>query len=498
MKLKITFLLIASSIISYSLRAQFFTKITNSPLSSTGGDSRSVNWVDVNNDQYIDCFISNGPRGGQNNSLFLNDKKGNFTLLVSDSIVLDHQPSDGATFADVDNDGDLDAFIVNWYNVNNLFYLNDGKGHFTRITKGESVNDRGYSETAAFGDYNNDGFVDLYVTNSEGRKNNFLYANDKKNSFLKITSGDPVTDTSYSRCANWCDIDMDGDIDLFVTNENQQHENLYRNDGKGNFSKLSGGPLLNDAGNTTSASWADIDNDGDLDVFLTNDGGFNSLFKNNGKFNFTKIVLDTVATTPAHSFSSAWSDIDNDGDLDLFVTNSFSGKKRLLNFFYLNNGDGSFTRNNTDIIATDTAWSYGCAFGDYDNDGFQDLAVATCRFNKTDDVDLLYHNNGNNNHWITISLEGTKSNRSAIGAKVYVKAIINGKSCWQLREVSAQNGYCSQNDLRMHFGLGQSAHIEEIKIIWPSGLQQSFQEVKPDCFIHVKEEAEKYVPVIFN
>ena len=111
----------------------------------------------------------------KNNNLFFNQNKGRFSAVTADSIVLDHCPSDGATFADTDNDGDMDAFVVNWYNVNNLFYRNDGVGNFQRITTGDFVNDKGYSETAAFGDYDQDGYVDLYVTNSEGRKNNFLY-----------------------------------------------------------------------------------------------------------------------------------------------------------------------------------------------------------------------------------------------------------------------------------------------------------------------------------
>ncbi|HET6228160.1 MAG TPA: CRTAC1 family protein [Bacteroidia bacterium] len=469
------YLFLISSVFAYHFSyAQYFTKVENSPLSSTPGDSRSVNWVDVNNDGFIDCFISNGPRGGQNNSLFINNGNGNFTPLENDSIVLDHNPSDGATFADVDNDGDLDGFVVNWYNVNNLFYVNDGKGRFQKINDGDFVNDSGYSETAAFADYDNDGFVDLYVTNSEGRKNNFLYQNRKNATFYKLSEAIPTLDTNYSRCANWCDIDNDGDVDLFVTNENKQNENLYRNDGNGNFTKLTTGALLNDAGNTTSASWADIDNDGDLDVFLTNDGGYNSLFKNEGAFTFTKILKDTVATTPAHSFSSAWGDIDNDGDVDLVVTNSFSGKTRLVNYLYVNDGKGNFTRNSEDVVATDSSWSYGCAFGDYDNDGFQDLAIATCRVGKTDDVDLLYHNNGNENNWISIKLRGTKSNRAAIGAKVYVKATIKGKSAWQMREISAQNGYCSQNDLRVHVGLEQAKVIEVIKVVWPSGIVQTW------------------------
>ncbi|MBX9448311.1 MAG: VCBS repeat-containing protein [Taibaiella sp.] len=113
--------------------------------------------------------------------------------------------------------------------------------------------------------------------------------------------------------------------------------------------------------------------------------------------------------------------------LTCFVTNAFLDGTQLTNFLYINNGDGSFTRNGTDISATDSSWSYGCAFGDYDNDGFQDLLVATCRYEGIDQVNLLYHNNGNDNNWITFSLEGTHSNRSAIGATVRIKATIEGK-----------------------------------------------------------------------
>jgi hypothetical protein len=213
--------------------AQFFTKVTDSPISTTIGDSRSVNWVDVNDDGYIDCFISNGPQAGQNNMLYINDANGNFTAVTDDPIVKDGDPSDGATFADIDNDGDLDAFVVNWYNKNNLAYLNDGTGKFTQVLEGIWVNQFGYSETAAFGDYNSDGLVDLYVTNSAGTRKNFLYKNLGGANMELITGIAPVTDLFSSRNVSWSDIDNDGDLDLYVTNENGEKENLYRNDGAG-------------------------------------------------------------------------------------------------------------------------------------------------------------------------------------------------------------------------------------------------------------------------
>ncbi|MCD6068803.1 MAG: hypothetical protein K0S33_3629 [Bacteroidetes bacterium] len=470
------------SVFSFAADAQYFTKITASPVVSDSADSRSVNWIDVNNDGFIDCFISNGPAAGQNNNLYLNNGAGNFTKVLTDIIVTDGETSDGATFADMDNDGDLDAFVANWYNHNNLMYTNNGNGTFTQITTGSQVNDLGYSETASWGDYDKDGLVDLYVSNSAGNRRNFLYHNDGGGNFTKILTGTIVTDNFFSRCTNWTDIDNDGDVDMFVTNENNQNENIYRNDGSGIFTKLTTGPLLTMGANTISGSWADYDNDGDLDVFLANDVNYNALFRNDDNFVFTKMSADTVCHTWSHSFSSAWSDVDNDGDQDLYVTNSF-GSTQLLNYFYLNNGDGTFSRNGTDAVVTDSSWSYGCAFGDYDNDGFEDLAVATCQYNGIDRPDLLFHNNGNSNHWITISLTGTISNRSAIGARIYIKATINGNDVWQMREITAQSSYCGQNDLRAHFGLGDATQIDSVKIVWPLGLREHYIGVNPDQFI---------------
>jgi len=468
-----------------NVSAQSFTKVTVGPVVNTSADSRSENWIDVNNDNYPDLFISNGPQGGQNNMLFLNNTVGGFNSVTGDTIVKDNQPSDGATFADCDNDGDVDAFIVNWYNTRNMFYTNDGGGNFLRAASTLDTSG-GYCETASWGDYDSDGLLDLYVTNSAGANKNLLFHNDGGNAFTRITSGAMVNDVSDSRSVNWTDIDNDGDLDLFVTNESNTNEAMYRNDGVGVFVKITSGILVNNAANTMSSSWADYDNDGDLDVFLANDGGSNALFRNDSAFVFTKITSDTVSHPNTHSFSSAWSDVDNDGDVDLFVTNSFTAPLQL-NFLYLNNGDGTFTRIGNTPPATDTDWSYGCAFGDYDNDGFEDLAVATCRYNGTDRPDLLYHNDGNANCWITIRLEGVTSNKNGIGTKVRLKANINGSPAWQMREVSAQTSYCGENDLRVHFGLGNATGIDSIKVEWLGGADEIFVNQSCNQFITITQ-----------
>lgn len=472
---------------SWQLQAQRFTKVTDSPLSTTPGDSRSVNWVDANGDGYVDCFISNGPQAGQNNMLYLNDQSGNFTAVSGDPIVMDNQPSDGATFADIDNDGDIDGFVVNWYNKNNLAYLNQGDGTFVQITEGPWVNQAGYSETAAFGDYDNDGFVDLYVTNSAGNKRNFLYHNACQVNMVPVTTGAHVTDGASSRNVTWVDMDSDGDSDLFITNESNEQNQVYRNDGEGVFTKLTDVALNTSSVSTMSSCWGDTDNDGDLDVFLANDGSKNQYFRNDGGFVFTPILTTDISETTANSFGCAWADIDNDADLDLFVTNAFKPGMRLSNLLYINDGTGHLTKETTEPLTLDLGWSYGCAFGDYDNDGFMDLAVATTRFGSTDDHDYLYHNNANDNHFIMLALEGTTSNRSAIGAIVRVKATINGQPVWQMREVSAQSGYCGQNDMRVHFGLGETTSVDSLIIAWPSGNVEYMTNIAADQIVLKKE-----------
>ncbi len=460
--------------------AAIFSKVLNSPAVTAPGDSRSVNWADVDNDSDLDLFISNGPKAGENNFLYKNNGTGGFTAVTNDPIVQDGKPSDGATWGDYDNDGDVDCFVVNWYDVNNLLYKNKGNGTFEQITTGSLVNDGGFSETASWGDYDNDGWLDLFVTNSGeaaspvAEKRDFLYHNDGAaaggNTFTKVTTGPQVTDAFLTRSINWTDYDLDGDVDIFVTNESSQNENLYRNNGDATFTKIATGPLVTAGGSTMSSSWGDYDNDGDLDVFLANDGGNDALFRNDGGGTFVKITTGPLVTSGGNSFGCQWADVDNDADLDLFVTNSF-GAGQLKNFLFLNNGDGTFVRNETEVPTTELGWSYGCAFGDWDCDGDLDLGVATC-FN-ANQTDYLYENHSaeTNNNWLEIRLVGTNSNRSAIGAKLRLTATIGGKQVTQFREISAQSGYCGQNQLAAHFGLAD-ASTATLEIQWPSGKEE--------------------------
>lgn len=187
-----------------------------------------------------------------------------------------------------------------------------------------------------------------------------------------------------------------------------------------------------------------------------------------------------------NSFGSEWADVDNDGDLDLFVTNAFNGGP-WRNFLFRNVVNGAFERDLSEVAATDEGWSYGAAFGDFDRDGDLDLAVANCL--NASQTDYLYENHAaeTTNRWLVVECIGTTSNRSAIGAKVRVTATINGQSVTQLREISAQSGYCGQHQLAPRFGLGDAQAVESIAVEWPSGTEQIFGNIAVDQYVTLTE-----------
>ncbi|MCB0851933.1 MAG: VCBS repeat-containing protein, partial [Bacteroidetes bacterium] len=304
------------------LFAQQFSKVSGGDIVNTPSDSRSVNIIDVNGDGFEDVFISNGLKGGQNNLLYLNNGNGTFTTETNNPIIEDNSPSVGASFGDIDNDGDIDACVTNWYGEVNNFYKNSGNGKF--IVNTGLGNSGSYAETATWGDYDKDGFLDLYITNSAGGNKNMLYHNQGNGIFTRIFTGDLVNESDLSRNANWVDYDLDGDLDLFVTNEDNTANDLYENDGNGVLNKKYLGILTGSSKSSMSSSWVDIDNDGDMDLFIANAGYFqeqnNQIFRNDSG-TFTLVDTGPVVSDGGCSYGSNFADYDNDGDLDLLVTN---------------------------------------------------------------------------------------------------------------------------------------------------------------------------------
>ncbi len=460
-------------------QAQSFTRITDGIVVNDAGASRSVNWIDADRNGTLDLFVSNGPASGERAFFYLNDGPPSytFTKVINDPIVSDVAKSDGCSWGDADNDGDPDAFVVTWYGDVDMFYLGNGDGTFSKVTTGEPVTTGAYSESCTWGDYDNDGNLDLYVTNSgdQTAEANFLYHGHGDGTFTRILTGFPSTDVYRSRGATWIDFDRDGDTDLFVANEANQPNNLYRNllrqTGTADFARVSSGPIANDSQSSFSGSWGDYDNDGDPDLFVANTSNQNNaLYRHEVGDGFTKITSGPQVNDGGYSVCGAWGDFENDGDLDLFVTNAFGGGRKV-NFLYRNlliqTGTPDFEKITTGTIVTELGWSYGCAWGDYDADGDLDLFVAKT-WNNTENNALFRNDNANGNHWMEIRCEGGLSNRSGIGAEVSVSATIGGTRIRQMRTIEGQSGYCGQN-LVAHFGLGDAVVADTVKVRWSSG-----------------------------
>lgn len=476
-------LIIYGILFSGSLYSQTFTKITdpgnavvNEMLESGGGF-----WTDLNNDGWLDLFVANGNLTSQNNSLFINDKNGGFIKVLTGPVVTDGGSSIGGAFADYNNDGKSDLFVTNRNFFKNFLYSGNGDSTFTKIITGSIINDSANSNSGHWVDIDLDGDLDLFVINFQ--ENDFLYLNNGQPffDFTKIDTAAFLLDgNEFSIDAVWSDFNNDRLPDLFKGNAGMQNDNLYRNNGDLTFTKT----VIADGRSTLGASWGDYNNDGNQDLFAANFLNQNNiLYRNSGapQYELTAINTGVVSNDGGSSVGSCWGDIDNDGDLDLFVCNDDFQN----NFLYMNNGapDYTFTKISAGSVVNDGGNSFGCVFGDYNNDGALDLFVA----NRLNQKNFLYVNNGNSNNWIGIKCKGVISAKSAIGTKVRIKSQINGQPVWQLREIQSQSGYNSGN-LILNFGLGTAAIIDSLKIEWLSGTTTVFTNLQVNSYITVSED----------
>ncbi len=474
-----------------------FMKITTGSIVTDRAENWACAWGDYDHDGFIDMVV--GTATGS--LLYKNSGKGSFSRITN--IITTVRGSPVPIWGDYDNDGFPDLFMAEFGFAHRL-YRNQGHGQFERIITGPLVADTQETIVAFWIDYDNDGFLDLLVGKWDFPKT--LYRNNGDGTFRRMASnevGDLGMHPGKNAAGAAADYDDDGDADLVFTVAHSGPNRFYRNNGNGIFTLMD--PAIFAIGNKTTSSmglaWEDFHNRGKLDVFIVNGGvefrEDDFYYRNNGDGTFTALTSNQVGSVVADAspgYGCAAADYDNDGYIDLFVTNPGIGVPGPpeANLLHRNNGDGTFSLVELGSLASDRANSTSCAWGDYDNDGAMDLFVANgawASFGRGPQACALYRNNGNSNHWLKLNLVGTVSNRSAIGAKVRVKATLGGKTIWQMRHVSSTGAYSTQNDPRPHFGLRDATVAETIRIEWPSGIVQELHNVSANQMLTVTEPA---------
>jgi len=492
--------------------------------------------LDYDGDGWLDIYFTNSPSVDMavheekaKSALYRNNHDGTFTDVTDKAGVGYPCWAMGGAVGDYNNGGRSDILVTCEEGL--VLYRNNGDGTFTDVTKQANLTDPRWSSGAAFGDYDGDGFVDLMVSRyvefdlhhlpqfgigatcrfrgipvqcgPRGMKGlgDSLYHNNGDGTFIDVSRAAGVEDKAgyYGLGVVWSDFNDDGRPDLFVANDSTPNY-LYRNDGNGHFtdlSYLSGTAVSSDGGEMAGMGIAtcDFNHTGRFSIHVTNfEDQSNSLFRNDGNMTFTDVAYAArigQVTIPYLGWGTGCADFDNDGWPDLFVANGHvypqvdalaaGAKYRQRKLVFLNQRDGTFAdiSNSVGPALTIPQPSRGTAFGDLDNDGRIDVVVENI-----DGSPMILHNEGSSsNHWITFQLVGTHSNRLALGAKVRVVA----GSISQIDEVRSGGSYLSQNDLRVHFGLGSADKVDRVEVRWPSGSTQVLQNLECDRFYVLKE-----------
>jgi enediyne biosynthesis protein E4 len=498
-------------------------------LASTGS---GVGWLDYDNDGYMDLYCvqsgrypwsKSGPKAG--NVLYHNNGDGTFTDVTKQAGVGGTGYGMGCTFGDYDNDGYTDIYVTNY--GPNVLYHNNGDGTFTDVTAKAGVGDPRWSTGAAFLDYNNDGHLDLYVANyldfkPEAKRSmvseregyryfpgprdydaeaDTLYRNNGDGTFTDVTRQAGVYNTIGKGLGVVAtDCDGDGWMDILVAND-RTPRNLFHNNRDGTFTDIAlpSGIAYDRGGNAQGSMGvdsADYDNDGKMELVVTNmvmEGS--ALFHATGKELFDdigRVAGITDCSVRYVGWGVGFFDYNNDGDRDLLIVNghvqdyidvlsdsvTYAQEPLMLE----NVGRGRFA----DVSARmgpafrQRRVGRGAAFADYDNDGDIDVAIQS----SNRPIVLLRNEGGNRNNWLEVKLVGSRSNRSAVGAKVWVSA--GGGT--QIAEEKTGSSYLSQNDPRLHFGLAQQREVRTLTVRFPSGTVRSFSNLPVNHLVVVYED----------
>jgi hypothetical protein len=486
-------------------------------------------FFDADNDGDDDLYITSGK---EVDHFYVNNGDGTFTL-SSEAAGFTNTSfyyTTGVVSGDVDNDGFKDLFVINWGSdtaslAPNFLYHNNGDGTFTETQP--FPEDASFSIGATFLDYDLDGWLDLYVVNYVAEANflydgnvvvgfdhtcfsNQFYRNNGDGTFTEVSQEVNLADTGCALATTATDYDMDGDMDIYIANdfgEFIQPNKLYRNNiTQGNFTEV--GEATNAAVPMYGMGIAvgDIDQDLDFDYYITNFGR-NAMIRNEGG-SFTNItelcgagnewvVEDTSLTV---GWGTAFIDIDNDSDLDLYVANGYVPSPGFLpstlfmnDKLYLNNaGELPFSDVGESYGITNKHATRGMSYSDFDNDGDIDIlaVVLNVPINLPVGSDqyatLLYRNEaGNLNNWFQVTLEGVEANRDAYGSKVIVYA--DGKAL--LQEMSGGASHASHYSSRLHFGLADASTVDSVSVIWTGGRRtQTSYDFSANQVVHIVED----------
>lgn len=442
-----------------------------------------VSFCDFNNDGWDDLTFAT--TDGEEVYFFKNNKDGTFSQI---DIGINHTyRTKQVIWVDYDNDGDKDFFATSITGLNK-FYRNDGNMSFTDISATCGLFTINlYSYGASFGDIDNDGDLDVFISNRDDITENqysYLYRNDN-GTFVEITSAAGINlSNQLSFCSAFFDYDNDGDQDIYVANDKLPHINrLYQNDGTGSFTDVSASSLSGIAIDAMSTTIGDYNNDGWFDIYVTNTTGGNHHLKNNGDGTFTDVAADVGTGFYSIGWGSVFLDADNDADLDLYVSSNMDGNiiNRLPSAFYENQDNNTYLIPSNIGFANDTRVSFSNAIGDFNDDGFPDIVV----MNDTDNNFLWENTTSNSNNWLKIKLQGVTSNRDGIGSKIEV--FVNGKS--QYRYTLSGEGYLGQNSNTEFFGVGKATIIDYVKVTWLSGTVDILNNKTPNQTFTIVENS---------